>query len=130
MSKKVGTGVALLVTLISALSITGIGFIDDAIWKVVFIAVGMIAYSIVGLLFSFGLLSGRDVGKEAYLVVFTILIVLGYFIYKLLEKLRLWILSWHLAFKIIVPIILVLAIIAIIILLIYWNDKNGYDEFN
>ncbi|MBQ7788845.1 MAG: hypothetical protein IJ398_04230 [Clostridia bacterium] len=130
MSKKVGAGVTLLVTLISALGITGIGFVDDAIWKIVFIVVGMIAYSIVGVLFSIGLLSKASAGGKAYTVVFLGLIVFGYFVYNWLEKLRLWILSWHLAFKIIVPVVLVFAILSIIGLLIYWNEKNGYEEFN
>lgn len=43
---------ALLVLLISSLAITGISFIDDQVWNVIFLVVGMVAYAIVGFMFS------------------------------------------------------------------------------
>ena len=54
---------ALLVFLISSLAITGVSFIDGKIWNVIFLVVGMIAYVIVGILFSIGVLHGKEAGK-------------------------------------------------------------------
>ena len=62
---------ALLVALISALAITGISFIDDQIWNVIFIVVGIASYSIVDILFSIGILHGKQAGKDAYALVFS-----------------------------------------------------------
>lgn len=61
---------ALLVFLISSLAITGVSFIDGKIWDVIFLVIGMIAYAIVGILFSIGVLYGKEAGKEAYAFVF------------------------------------------------------------
>ena len=94
---------ALLVFLISSIAITGISFIDGKIWDIVFIVVGLIAYSIVGFLFSIGVLSTRQNGKDAYMLVFFLLILGGFGVYKLLEMARNWILSWPLFVKIMVP---------------------------
>ena len=47
---------ALLVLLISSLAITGISFIDDQVWNIIFLVVGMVAYAIVGFMFSIGFL--------------------------------------------------------------------------
>ena len=94
---------ALLVFLISSIAITGISFIDGKIWDVVFIVIGLIAYSIVGFLFSIGVLSTRQNGKDAYMLVFFLLILGGFGVYKLLEMARNWILSWPLLVKIMVP---------------------------
>ena len=94
---------ALLVFLISSIAITGISFIDGKIWDIVFIVIGLIAYSIVGFLFSIGVLSTRQNGKDAYMLVFFLLILGGFGVYKLLEMARNWILSWPLLVKIMVP---------------------------
>ena len=94
---------ALLVFLISSIAITGISFIDGKIWDIVFIVLGLIAYSIVGFLFSIGVLSTRQNGKDAYMLVFFLLILGGFGVYKLLEMARNWILSWPLFVKIMVP---------------------------
>ena len=94
---------ALLVFLISSIAITGISFIDGKIWDIVFVIVGLIAYSIVGFLFSIGVLSTRQNGKDAYMLVFFLLILGGFGVYKLLEMARNWILSWPLFVKIMVP---------------------------
>ena len=69
---------ALLVFLISSLTITGVSFIDGKIWDVIFIVVGMVTYAIVGVLFSIGVLHGKEAGKEAYVFVFFLLILAGY----------------------------------------------------
>lgn len=118
---------ALLVFLISSLTITGVSFIDGKIWDVIFIVVGMVTYAIVGVLFSIGVLHGKEAGKEAYVFVFFLLILAGYGVYKGLEKLRLWILAWPLAIKIIVPIMIALLIGALITLIIIKRKRNNAD---
>ena len=95
-----------LVFLISSIAITGISIIDGKIWDIVFLIIGMIAYAIVGLLFSVGLLFGRKAGKDAYAFVFLLLILAGYGFYQLLVTTRNWILSWPLIIKIVIPSIL------------------------
>lgn len=116
---------ALLVFLISSLAITGISFIDGKVWDIIFLVVGMIAYAIVGILFSIGVLHGKQAGKEAYAFVFFLLLLAGYGVYKCLEQLRLWILAWPLVVKIIVPSVIALAIIGIVIFMIYKRRKNN-----
>lgn len=118
---------ALLVFLISSLTITGVSFIDGKIWDVIFIVVSMVTYAIVGVLFSIGVLHGKEAGKEAYVFVFFLLILAGYGVYKGLEKLRLWILAWPLAIKIIVPIMIALLIGALITLIIIKRERNNAD---
>lgn len=118
---------ALLVFLISSLAITGVSFIDGKTWDVVFLVVGMIAYAIVGILFSIGVLHGREAGKDAYAFVFFLLILAGYGVYKGLEKLRLWILAWPLVVKIIVPIMIALLVGALITLIIIKRKRNNAD---
>ncbi len=118
---------ALLVFLISILAITGVSFIDGKIWNVIFLVVGMIAYAIVGILFSIGVLHGKEAGKDAYAFVFFLLILAGYGVYKGLEKLRLWILAWPLVVRIIVPIMIALLIGALITLIIIKRKRNNAD---
>ena len=98
---------ALLVFLISSIAITGISFIDGKIWDVIFVVVGMIAYAVVGFLFSIGILSTKKDGKDAYALVFLLLILGGYGFYKLLELIRNWVLSWPLFVKILVPSLII-----------------------
>ena len=112
---------ALLVFLISSLAITGISCIDGYIWDIVFLVVGMVAYSIVGILFSIGVLHGKQAGKDAYAFVFFLLILGGYGVYKGLEKLRLWILAWPLFVKILIPSIIGIILIATIVLIILFK---------
>ena len=109
---------ALLVFLISSIAITNISFIDGKIWEIIFLVVGMISYAIVGTLFSIGILSTKQNGRDAYALVFFLLILAGYGFYRLLRLIRDWILSWPLIAKIIVPISIGLVLLAGIILVI------------
>ena len=59
----------LLVTLVTSLTITGISYIDDKIWNLIMCVIGMLAYSIVGVLFSIGILHGKNAGKEIEITV-------------------------------------------------------------
>ncbi len=119
---------ALLVFLISSLAITGVSFIDGKIWDVIFLIVGMIAYAIVGILFSIGALHGKEAGKEAYAFVFFLLLLAGYGVYKCLEHLRLWILAWPLIVKIIVPAVVALCIVGVIILIVFKRRKSKNEQ--
>lgn len=114
----------ILTTLITSLTITGISYLDDKIWNLIMVVIGMLAYSIVGVLFSIGLLHGKDAGKEAYIFFFIILLILGYCVYNGIISFQNWILSWPLDVKIIVPICIVLLISGIILLMIHKNKKN------
>ena len=118
----------LLVTLISLLAITGIGFIDNALWNIIFAVVGVIAYFIVGLLYSTGLIDGKREGSEANAAVFIILIIIGILIYQGLRKFQQWLVSWPLALKIIVPSCIVLFIIFAIVMIIVINKKGNNNE--
>ena len=120
---------ALLVFLISSLVITGISFIDGKVWDVIFAVIGLIAYAIVGVLFSIGILLARKQGSDAYALVFFLLLLGGYGVYKALEALRNWILSWPLAVKIAVPSAIGSAIIVGIVLTIkYAIKKRGAEK--
>ena len=119
---------ALLVFLISSLAITGVSFIDGKIWDFIFIVVGMVAYAIVGILFSIGVLHGREAGKDAYAFVLFLLILAGYGVYKGLEKLRLWILAWPLVVKIIVFVVVALCIVGVIMLIVFKRRKSKNEQ--
>ena len=73
---------ALLIVLVTSVTITGISFLDDKIWNVIIAVVGVIAYVIVGLLYSIHLIDGKQEGKTAYAAVFIILIIIGFLIYQ------------------------------------------------
>ena len=112
---------ALLVFLISSLAIIGISFIDDQIWNVIFLIIGMVTYAIVGFMFSIGFLHGKQAGKEAYAFVFFLLFLGGYAVYNGLEPLKLWVLTWPLFVKILVPSIIGLGVIAVVVLIILFK---------
>lgn len=114
---------SLIVFLASGITLTGISFIDDKIWGIVFLVMGMIAYAIVGLLYSIGVLHGRSAGKEAYALFFALLLLGGYGIYSFLKWYRTWVFSWPLAVKIIVPIVMGLVLIAVILVSIKRKDE-------
>lgn len=124
MSKNLSIYKAVLVALVTSLTITGIGFIDDKIWNIIMIIIGMIAYSIVGIFYSLKLISGKSAGKEAYIAVFIILLLLGYCVYQGILAFQTWILSWPLAIKIIVPAIMII-FICLFLFLIFKNKKRN-----
>ena len=114
----------ILVFLISNIAITGISFIDGKIWDKIFLVVGMIAYSMVGTLFSIGLLHGRKAGKKAYALVFFLLILGGIEVHKTLTQLRLWIIDLQLSVKILIPLIIGVITISSIILIVIHKNKR------
>ena len=113
-----------LTLLITSLAITGFGYLDNKIWNIILIVIGMIAYSIVGLLFSIGLLHGKNAGKMAYTLAFIILLILGYCVYRGIVAFQKWLLSWPFAVKIIIPCCLTFLIICVSILLIIKSKKT------
>ena len=119
---------ALLIVLITSTAITGISFLDDHIWNVIIAVIGVIAYGIVGLLYSIHLIDGKQEGKTAYAAVFIILIIIGFLIYQGILKVEQWILSWPLAVKIIVPTVMGLLIVGTITLLVIGHKKKTVEE--
>ena len=122
----------ILTTLITSLAITGISCLDDKIWNIIMLIIGMLAYTIVGILFSFGLIHGKNAGKEAYAFVFIILLLMGYCVYSGIVAVQNWIISWPLYVKIIVPSLLFTAIIIIIIRLLKKHKEKSkeYEKKN
>lgn len=119
---------SLFIFLLTSLSITGISFFDGLIWDNILKALSYISYLIVWGLLSSGLVKGKQNGKDAFIVVLFILLIGVYGIYKGILKLKAWIISWHLAFKIIVPIVLLCLVIFVLILVIkHWDDYSDYD---
>ena len=119
---------ALLIVLVTSVTITGISFFDDKIWNVIIAVIGVIAYGIVGLLYSIHLIDGKQEGKTAYVAVFIILIIIGFLIYQGILKVEQWILSWPIAVKIIVPTVMGLLIIGTITLLALGHKKKPVEE--
>ena len=131
-NNSLGAYKLLLITLITSLSITGISYLDSKIWNIVMIVIGMLAYSIVGILFSLGLLHGKNAGKEAYAFVFIILLILGYCVYSGIVAIQNWIKIWPLYVKIVVPSLLFSAVIIVTIFYLLNKHKknNKNDEVN
>lgn len=115
---------SLLIVLITSISITGISFLDDKIWNIIIAVIGVVAYEIVGLLYSIHLIDGKQEGKTAYASVVIILIIIGFLIYQGIIMVEQWILSWPIAVKIIVPTIMGLLIVGTIILLVIEKKKK------
>ena len=124
MSKNLSLFKIVLVALITSLTITGIGFIDDKIWNIIMIFIEILAYYIVIILFSLKIISEKDAGKEAYAAVFIVLLLLGYCVYQGIIAFQAWLLSWSLVVKIIVPTVMILCIV----LFIFLFFKNGKKE--
>jgi len=115
----------ILIMLITSLGITGIGFIDDHLWDIIMAVLGMVVYAIVGFLFAAGFIRGKNAGKEAYVCVFLILLILGFYIYEGIIKLQEWVVSWPLIAKICVLSSLSLLIIAVAAILCVKVFKKG-----
>ena len=116
--------IGILIFLITSLTITGVSFIDDKIWSTVISVIGVISYSIVGLLYSANLIKGSSMGAKGYAVIFVILLLVVYWLYKKLMELQMWINSWPLILKIIVPLVMIILIILVIIWIIYVQDEQ------
>lgn len=118
----------LLTVLCSSLVITGVSYIDDKIWNFVFLILGMITYSIVGILYSIKLLHGRSAGKGAYCAIFIILIAIGCCVYSGIVAVQNWIAQWQLWAKIAVPSMLAVLIVLTIIIMVYKKKKSKIEK--
>lgn len=114
----------ILTTLITSLAIIGISCLDDKIWNIIMHIIGMLSCSIVSILFSFGLIHGKNAGKEAYTSVFIILLLLSCCVYCGIVTIQNWIINWPLSVKIIVPSLLLVAIIISLFYLLKTHKKN------
>lgn len=125
---SIGFYKTILTTLITSLVITGFRCLDNHIWNIIMIVIGMLAYSIVGLFFSIGLINSKGAGKEAYVFVFIILLILGYCVYSGIVAIQNWVVSWPLYVKFLVPGLLLFAIITIVAVLLFKKSKEYKDE--
>lgn len=111
--------ILIISSIITSLSITGIGFIDNLIWDKIMAITFMVASGIVGTLYSFGVLSKRGSGAKAYIAILLLLLCAEFYIYKGIIDLQNWIISWELWVKILIPAVIGLCFIGIIIWISY-----------
>ena len=126
---SLNTFVTLLSVSVSSLTITGVAAIDGQFWNVVLKVLGLIAYGIVGILISIGLLNGRKASFRAYLFILGLLILGAFEVYRLLTMFKQWVLDWPLFVKILVPSVLfVLVVIIVILKIIISKQKKDSKE--
>ncbi len=123
--------IAILLTLLTSLSVTGLSFIDNLILDRIIAGLVAISFSLVGLLFKFGVIDGKREGQDAFRGVFVILLIGTLIIYLGIRKFQEWVMSWSLAVKIIVPSALGLLFIGAIVWAIhdYANNSDQYDDW-
>ena len=109
---------------ISSLTVTGVSVIDGQFWNVVLKVLGLLAYGVVGLLISIGLLKGRKASLKAYAFILGLLILGAFEIYRLLDLFKQWVLGWALFVKILVPSVLFVAVGSIIIFKILISKRH------
>lgn len=122
--------IAILLTLLTSLSVTGLLFIDNLILDRIIAGLVAISFSLVGLLFKFGVIDGKREGQDAFRGVFVILLIGTLIIYLGIRKFQEWVMSWSLAVKIIVPFALGLLFIGAIVWAIhdYANNSEQYND--
>lgn len=121
--------IAILLTLLTSLSVTGLSFIDNLILDRIIAGLVAISFSLVGLLFKFGVIDGKREGQDAFRGVFVILLIGTLIIYLGIRKFQEWVMSWSLAVKIIVPSALGLLFIGAIVWAIH-DYANNSDQYN
>lgn len=89
------------------------------------IVIGTLAYSIVSILFSVGLLQGKNAGKAAYAFVLIILLILGYYVYSGIVAIQNWITALPQHVKIVVPNLFFRAIIIVTIFYLLKKHKEN-----
>ena len=116
--------VLIISSIITSLSITGIGFIDNLIRDKNMANTITVASGIVGILYSFGFLSKRGSGAKAYIAILLLLLCAEFYVYKGIIDLQNWIISWDLWIKILIPTVIGLCFIGILI----WISYSTYME--
>ena len=86
--------------------------------------IGTLAYLIVGALYSSNLIHGKDAGKEAYVAIFIMLLLIGFPVYNIIVAFTNWLASWPLWCKILIPSLLFAGIVSIGFLL-WIGDKKS-----
>ena len=122
--------ISLLLFLFTNLTITGFSLFDNALLNQIVAIMGTISYAIVGLLYKLGCIHGRKEGSESFFTFLGALLLVGFLLYLGICNFQNWVHSWHLAAKIIVPIVLGLLFIGSLVLAIRkWLNTDTY-EYN
>lgn len=111
----------LLITLVTILAITGIGFLDDKIWNIIIAGIGVAAYAIAGIMYSLKLISNSADGKTAFAAIFIVLLIGGFVLYQGILGFEQWLYSWPLWVKI--TVISILGLSVIVLLYLYMKRK-------
>jgi len=121
--------IAVLIILLTSVSITGFSYIDNLILDRVIAGLVAVSTFIVGLLYKFGILYTRRDGSDTFKGVFIMLLIISLVMYLGIRKFQEWVLAWPQFVKIIVPLVMGLMIISIILLAIYDHSKkcDNYD---
>lgn len=122
--------IAILITLFTSISITGLSFIDNLILNKIIAIIVAVSFSIVGILYKSGVIDGKDEGQDAFKGVFFVLLICALVIYLGIRKFQEWVISWPFAAKIIVPSVLGAMFIGFLVWSIfdYVNNSEQYDE--
>jgi hypothetical protein len=104
---------ALFIFLLTSLSITGISLLDNHIWNLIIMIISIVAYFIVGIMYSWRLILTSSQGKSVYALILVVLALCVYALYSAIVKFQEWVLSWPKIAHIIVPIALALLSVVI-----------------
>lgn len=116
----------ILVALVSSLVITGVGFIDHFITKIILAIISFSAYIIVEALYSIHLFKNKKEIRDALTFFSIILLLIILTIYNIVLAVTKWVLLWPLWCKILIPILLIAGIITIIYMIL--KKKNKFLE--
>lgn len=116
--------IALLVFLLTSISITGLSLIDNLILARIVASLVSIAFFIVSLMYKIGVIDSKSEGSKAFKGVFVILLILALTIYLGIRRFQEWFLTSPMYVKIIIPSVLGLLIIGVIILIIHDHFIN------
>ena len=119
--------IAVLMFLVTGITITGVSFIDNIIISRIIACIVAIAFFIVGIFFKIGIIDSKSDGSNAFKGVFVILLILALIIYLGIRRFQDWFLTSPMYVKIIIPSVLGLLIIGVIGLIIYDHFIN--DEY-
>jgi len=109
--------------ILGALIFSGIAIVDDIIVKISMAAASSLAFSIVGALYTAGLISSRADGGKARLYIFVILLVVFLYIFTQIAKGVIWLFSFP------TWIYIVIVIISITILIVIMMNRQRKSTF-
>ena len=122
--------IAVLIFLLTSVSITGVSYIDSLILDRVIAGLVAVSTFIVGLLYKFGILNTKREGSDAFKGVFIMLLIVSLVMYLGIRKFQELVLVWPQFVKIIVPLVIGLMIIGIIVIAIcdHFKKSDNYDD--